>query len=134
LVAGVAVASLTLRNDGDTELAPGAGPSSSPDWSMSFDESATPTASPTSSDPTPLKSVCDDEVLSYLPGAERADEVGYPSGRTLLAFHGTLTPTSIPSTVILDKQGRVAASILGEVPGKETLVDLVRDVENGSAS
>jgi thiol-disulfide isomerase/thioredoxin len=70
---------------------------------------------------------------------ERRFEVPYdslfdPSGRTLLAFHGTLTPTSIPSTVILDKQGRVAASILGEVPGKETLVDLVRDVENGSAS
>ena len=70
---------------------------------------------------------------------ERRFEVPYdslfdPSGRTLLAFHGTLTPTSIPSTVILDKQGRVAASILGEVPGKETLVDLVQDVANGKAS
>jgi thiol-disulfide isomerase/thioredoxin len=70
---------------------------------------------------------------------ERRFEVPYdslfdPSGRTLLAFHGTLTPTSIPSTVVLDKQGRVAASILGEVPGKETLVDLVRDVENGAPS
>jgi len=57
-----------------------------------------------------------------------------PSGRTLLAFHGTLNPSAIPSTVVLDKQGRVAASILGEVPGKETLVDLVRDVENGARS
>ena len=62
------------------------------------------------------------------------DSLFDPSGRSLLAFHGTLTPTSIPSTVILDKQGRVAASILGEVPGKETLVDLVRDVEKGAAS
>jgi thiol-disulfide isomerase/thioredoxin len=51
-----------------------------------------------------------------------------PSGRTLLAFHGTLNPSAIPSTVILDKQGRVAASILGEVPSKRTLEDLVQDV------
>jgi thiol-disulfide isomerase/thioredoxin len=70
---------------------------------------------------------------------ERRFEVPYdslydPSGRTLLAFHGTLTPTSIPSTVVLDKQGRVAASILGEVPSATTLVDLVQDVEKGTKS
>jgi thiol-disulfide isomerase/thioredoxin len=70
---------------------------------------------------------------------ERRFEVPYdslydPSGRTLLAFHGTLTPTSIPSTVVLDKQGRVAASILGEVPSATTLVDLVQDVEKGTTS
>jgi thiol-disulfide isomerase/thioredoxin len=51
-----------------------------------------------------------------------------PGGRNLLAFHGTLTPNSIPSTVIIDKQGRVAASILGELSSKTTLVDLVEDV------
>jgi thiol-disulfide isomerase/thioredoxin len=69
---------------------------------------------------------------------ERRFDVPYdslydPSGRTLLAFHGTLNPSAIPSTVILDKQGRVAASILGEVPSATTLVDLVRDVENGAS-
>ncbi len=51
-----------------------------------------------------------------------------PSGRLLLAFHGTLNPSAIPSTVVIDKQGRVAASILGEVPSQQTLVDVVRDV------
>jgi thiol-disulfide isomerase/thioredoxin len=51
-----------------------------------------------------------------------------PSGRTLLAFHGTLNPSAIPSTVVLDKQGRVAASILGAVPSRRTLDDLVQDV------
>jgi hypothetical protein len=51
-----------------------------------------------------------------------------PGGRNLLAFHGTITPNSIPSTVIIDKQGRVAASILGELSSKTTLVDLVEDV------
>ena len=39
-----------------------------------------------------------------------------PAGRTLLAFYGTLNPSAIPSTLVLDQQGRVAASILGEVP------------------
>ena len=51
-----------------------------------------------------------------------------PSGRTLLAFAGTLNPSAIPSTVVLDEQGRVAASILGEVPSRRTLVVLVEDV------
>jgi thiol-disulfide isomerase/thioredoxin len=51
-----------------------------------------------------------------------------PSGRTLLAFRGTLNPSSIPSTVVIDQQGRVAASVLGEVPSQQTLVGLVRDV------
>ena len=64
---------------------------------------------------------------------ERRYQVPYPSiydpgGRNLLAFHRTLTPNAIPSTVIIDRRGRVAASILGEVTSKTTLVDLVQDV------
>jgi thiol-disulfide isomerase/thioredoxin len=51
-----------------------------------------------------------------------------PSGRTLLAFRGTLPPSAIPSTVVIDAKGRVAASILGEVPSQRTLVELVQDV------
>jgi thiol-disulfide isomerase/thioredoxin len=49
-----------------------------------------------------------------------------PDGRTLLAFHDTLPPNSIPSTVILDRQGRVAASVIGEIT-RTTLVDLVHE-------
>lgn len=68
----------------------------------------------------------------------RRFEVPYPSiydqkGQTLLAFRGTLTPNSIPSTVVIDDQGRVAASVLGEV-SKSTLVGLVEDVQAGTAS
>ena len=53
-----------------------------------------------------------------LPAAlRRALPLALRPGRAhLLAFHGTLNPSAIPSTVVLDKQGRVAASILGEVP------------------
>jgi thiol-disulfide isomerase/thioredoxin len=56
-----------------------------------------------------------------------------PAGRTLLAFHGNVTLASIPSTVVIDSQGRVAASIIGAVPSARTLEDLVTDVERGTA-
>jgi thiol-disulfide isomerase/thioredoxin len=66
---------------------------------------------------------------------QRRFEVPYPSiydqqGRTLLAFRGTLSPNAIPSTVVIDEQGRVAASVIGEV-SKSTLVGLVEDVQAG---
>ena len=56
----------------------------------------------------------------------------YPSiydqqGRTLLAFRGTLNPNAIPSTVVIDREGRVAASVLGEI-SRTTLYDLVEEV------
>lgn len=67
----------------------------------------------------------------------RRFEIPYPSiydqrGSTLLAFRGTLTPNSVPSTVILDRQGRVAASVLGEI-SRTTLDDLVDDVARSGA-
>jgi thiol-disulfide isomerase/thioredoxin len=63
---------------------------------------------------------------------QRRFEVPYPSiydqqGRTLLAFRGTLSPNAIPSTVVIDAEGRVAASIIGETTAS-TLVGLVEDV------
>ncbi|MGZ4537174.1 MAG: TlpA disulfide reductase family protein [Nocardioidaceae bacterium] len=61
----------------------------------------------------------------------RRFHISYPSiydqtGRTLLAFHGTLTPNSVPSTIIIDKQGRVAGSVLGAI-SRDTLEGLVQD-------
>ena len=75
-------------------------------------------------DPSP------DQGLAF----ERRFEVPYdslydPSGRNLLSFRGTLNPSAIPSTVVIDRQGRVAASILDVIPSRQTLVDLVQDVE-----
>lgn len=66
---------------------------------------------------------------------QRRFEVPYPSiydqkGQTLLAFRGTLSPNAIPSTVVIDDQGRVAASVIGEVT-ESTLVGLVEDVMAG---
>jgi thiol-disulfide isomerase/thioredoxin len=48
-------------------------------------------------------------------------------GEALLKFPGVLTPNTIPATVVLDAQGRVAASVVGEVPSALTLVELVQD-------
>jgi thiol-disulfide isomerase/thioredoxin len=63
----------------------------------------------------------------------RTFDVPYPSyfspdGEAMLAFSGTLTPNSIPSFVVLDADGRVAASIIGELPSRTTLVEVVKDV------
>lgn len=69
------------------------------------------------------------------PAAARAHEkrfgVTYPSidddgGRVLLALRGTLPPKAIPSTLVLDRQGRVAARVLGQVRAA-TLRALISD-------
>lgn len=70
------------------------------------------------------------EALAF----ERKYDVPYPSfyspdGAELLAFHGKLGPRSIPAFVVLDEEGRIAASILGGLPSTQTLVDLVEDVD-----
>ena len=41
-----------------------------------------------------------------------------PDGKALLAFRGTLPPNAIPSTVIIDEQGRIAARVLGAVTAR----------------
>lgn len=50
-----------------------------------------------------------------------------PDGSLLLGF-GQLPPAAIPSTLIIDKQGRVAARILGETSAL-TLIELARQIE-----
>lgn len=64
----------------------------------------------------------------------RAFEIEYPSiydpqGQLLLKFTD-LPPAGIPSTLIIDEQGRVAARIIG-VTTKITLVDIINDVAAG---
>jgi len=51
-----------------------------------------------------------------------------PDGKALLAFPGVLSPRAVPATVVLDAEGRVAASVLGQIPSAQTLVDLVEEV------
>ncbi len=53
-----------------------------------------------------------------------------PTGKVLLAFAGELPPSAIPSTMIIDQQGRLAVRVLSEV-SKITLVDMINDVADG---
>ena len=62
---------------------------------------------------------------------ERRFGVTYPSladdgGRALLLLRGSLPPTATPSTLVLDRSGRVAARVIGRVDAS-TLLSLVDD-------
>jgi len=63
----------------------------------------------------------------------RGQDVAYPSfyspdGRALLPFSGELGPRDIPSTLVLDRDGRIAAVVRGAIPSKQTLVSVVEKV------
>jgi thiol-disulfide isomerase/thioredoxin len=58
--------------------------------------------------------------------------ITYPSvvdtdGRRLLAFRDTLPPNAIPTTLVIDQAGNLAARVLGEVT-ETTLRELIGDV------
>lgn len=55
------------------------------------------------------------------------DSIYDPDGNTLLSFRGTLPPLAVPSMVVIDEEGRVAARMLGEVE-RSTLYGVVEDV------
>lgn len=50
-----------------------------------------------------------------------------PAGSALLAFRDTLPPSAIPSTLVVDREGRVAARVLGQVT-ERSLLKVVSDV------
>jgi len=59
--------------------------------------------------------------------------VTYPSvmdaddGNLLLAFAGTVAPNAVPTTLVIDRQGRVAARFLGAIDGASSLTTIVND-------
>jgi len=46
-----------------------------------------------------------------------------------LAFSGQVAPNAVPTTVVLDQQGRVAARISGLLTEPDVLAALIRDVQ-----
>jgi thiol-disulfide isomerase/thioredoxin len=64
---------------------------------------------------------------------EQDKGVSYPSvldrdtGSVLLAFSKTVPPKATPTTLVVDKEGRVAARILGAIPDKSILDSLISD-------
>jgi peroxiredoxin len=64
----------------------------------------------------------------------------YPSvvdandGNMLLAFAGTVAPNAVPTTLVIDQEGRVAARILGALDGPSTLRTIIKDtIAEGAA-
>jgi thiol-disulfide isomerase/thioredoxin len=53
-----------------------------------------------------------------------------PTGNVLLSFSGDLPPSAIPSTLVIDREGRIAARVLGTITAG-SLVDLIDDVAAG---
>jgi len=53
-----------------------------------------------------------------------------PSGQSLLQLAGQVPPSAIPSTLVLDRQGRVAIRVLGQV-SEATLTDMIGEVAAG---
>lgn len=62
---------------------------------------------------------------------ERSHKSGYPSifdqpGKVALSFQGTVPPAAIPSTLIIDREGRIAARALGAVKYNDLLDALTK--------
>ena len=59
--------------------------------------------------------------------------ITYPSfldandGSIQLAFSGTIAPNAVPTTVVLDREGRVASRIVGRLASRSILETLIRD-------
>ena len=60
------------------------------------------------------------------PGLSLAEDL-LAGGATLLAFHGTLPPMTIPSYVFIDAEGRIAARALDSI-SRTTLYTVVEEV------
>jgi thiol-disulfide isomerase/thioredoxin len=64
----------------------------------------------------------------------RKFEISYPSiidtedASVQLTFAGQIAPNAVPTTIVLDRQGRAAARIVGRIPSPTTLATLIQDV------
>jgi thiol-disulfide isomerase/thioredoxin len=72
-----------------------------------------------------------DDSSAQAKAFEQTYGITYPSlvddgGELLIALRGAVPPKAIPSTLILDPQGRIAARFNGAI-SQQTLVDLVTD-------
>ena len=76
------------------------------------------------------------DPLALAAEADHLASVGVPDaldrltvdGEALLAFSHVTNLRTIPTTLVLDREGRVAALINGAIPGKVTLTDVVEEI------
>ncbi len=71
------------------------------------------------------------DSASTVLGFAKDHDITYPSvldrdtGSVLLAFSGTVPPKATPTTLVIDKKGRVAARILGAIPDRSILDSII---------
>lgn len=70
-------------------------------------------------DPAPAKKFVQEFGVDY-------PSIYDPNGKALLRFRGQISPKAIPTTLVIDKTGKVASRVVGEV-SKETLLGMVKD-------
>jgi thiol-disulfide isomerase/thioredoxin len=70
-------------------------------------------------DPAPAKKFVQEFGVDY-------PSIYDPNGKALLRFRGQISPKAIPTTLVIDKSGKVASRVVGEV-SKETLLGMVKD-------
>jgi thiol-disulfide isomerase/thioredoxin len=70
-------------------------------------------------DPAPAKKFVQEFGVQY-------PSVYDPNGKALLRFRGQISAAAIPSTLVIDKTGKVASRVVGEV-SKQTLLGMVKD-------
>jgi thiol-disulfide isomerase/thioredoxin len=65
---------------------------------------------------------------------EESYGISYPSildvesGETQLAFAGPVPPAAVPTTIVLDREGRVAARVLGQLKDASILESIIDDL------
>jgi thiol-disulfide isomerase/thioredoxin len=72
-------------------------------------------------DPAPAKRFVQEFGVTY-------PSIYDPDGKALLRFRGQISPKAIPSTLVIDKSGKVAARVVGEV-SKDTLLAMVAEAK-----
>lgn len=70
-------------------------------------------------DPAPAKKFVQEFGVTY-------PSIYDPNGKALLRFRGQISPKAIPTTLVIDKSGKVAGRVVGEVT-KQTLLGMVKD-------
>lgn len=75
-----------------------------------------------------------DQGLAFM----RSVGADYPSiwdvqGRAVLAFSGKAPMAAVPTTVVLDREGRVAAIVAGAISGERTFIDVVDQIASEPA-
>ncbi|OZB86084.1 MAG: alkyl hydroperoxide reductase, partial [Microbacterium sp. 14-71-5] len=67
-------------------------------------------------------------------GVTYASILDVNSGAVQYAFSGKAAPNAVPTTLVLDRTGRMASRILGQLPSRDTLAALIQSALSEGAT